>query len=385
MSDSRYRVYHFACAIDSRLGGVPQAVCLINETLSTSGIENSVFSYGNSKHSKKRSSSLVERYSNSGSNIKMDTGLISNQYGLGISNFPRVLFRAEQVDLVILHQVYNLSTILGYVVSRIKRVPFVVMPHGSLAAQIEKKSSLIKYFARMFILNRIFNNSYAFVFTSSNELEQFQDKDGHKSITIPFVVKNTQQRESSHYNAASNFVIFVGRFGAEKNLVCLVESWKQVVTFHPSLKLKLIGYRSIDEYNSLIKVIRRLELSNSISLHPWQSIEEITVTFSDAKLFVLPSLTENFGLIAAEAMAFGIPCVVTPNVPLSGLIRKFSAGVVTTGTSSGELSSGLIEILTRDLEEISKHSKELIREEFSEIKTIKLWVSLLQECRAVRG
>ena len=384
MSERPNRVYHFTCAIDTKLGGVPQAVCLINETLSASGVSNIVFSFGNSKRSKRRSSSLMNRYSTIASIVYTDTSIISNQYGLGILTTPEYFLRSGHGDLVILHQIYNVSTILGYIFAQLRGIPFVVMPHGSLAAQIEKDNSLIKYLAKKVIFNKIFDKSFAFIFTSSNESKQIQDLKGCRSITIPFVVKDIERNEISHYNSASNFVIFVGRFGAEKNLVSLIESWKKVVSFHPALKLKLIGYRNTGEDNLLAALIRRLDLSHCISIHPWQSIEQIEVTFSDAKLFVLPSLTENFGLIVAEALAFGIPCVVTPNVPLSGLIRKFEAGVVTSGTTSLELSSGLIEILSGDLADMSYHAKQLIREEFNNVEPTKLWLSLLHESRALR-
>jgi glycosyltransferase involved in cell wall biosynthesis len=53
--------------------------------------------------------------------------------------------------------------------------------------------------------------------------------------------------------------------------------------------------------------------------------------YENAAVFVLPSYSENFGNVVAEAMAMGCPVVVTPQVGLASLVRESGAGVVVDG------------------------------------------------------
>jgi len=59
-----------------------------------------------------------------------------------------------------------------------------------------------------------------------------------------------------------------------------------------------------------------------------------------AAAFVLPSYSENFALRSAEALAVGLPCLVSREVAISDEIEKAGAGIV-TGTTPKEIAAGL--------------------------------------------
>jgi len=57
--------------------------------------------------------------------------------------------------------------------------------------------------------------------------------------------------------------------------------------------------------------------------------EQKAALLARATLFALPSIEENFGISVAEAMLFGLPCVVSDGVALGYEIAEHDAGIVT--------------------------------------------------------
>ncbi len=119
---------------------------------------------------------------------------------------------------------------------------------------------------------------------------------------------------------------FIGRLHRKKQLEVLVE----VLVRRPSTRAVVAGPDEDGSGAKLDALAAARGVADRLERHAWVSAAERQALLSAAKLFVLPSFTENFGNAAAEALGAGVPVVVTDQCGVAELVAKFGAGVVTS-------------------------------------------------------
>jgi glycosyltransferase involved in cell wall biosynthesis len=142
-------------------------------------------------------------------------------------------------------------------------------------------------------------------------------------------------------------ILYLGRISPIKNLEQLVQAFGQadldrarLVLGGPMLEA---GYA-----RRLGALISDLDLANRVSLvGPLYGKAKLSA-LAAADLFVLPSLFESYGLAAAEAVAAGVPVLLTETCGLAMQIHERAGLAVPVGVS--ELSRGL-QILLEDVEQ----------------------------------
>jgi glycosyltransferase involved in cell wall biosynthesis len=112
-------------------------------------------------------------------------------------------------------------------------------------------------------------------------------------------------------------IIFVGRLIKEKHVNLLVRAFGILSSKQPQLRLLIIGEGP--EQDAITKIIQELSLEDRIFLRGFRvEHDEIIAQMKSAKVFVIPSTREGFGITALEALVCGIP-VVTVNHPANAI------------------------------------------------------------------
>ncbi len=102
------------------------------------------------------------------------------------------------------------------------------------------------------------------------------------------------------------YILCVARYSQEKNLITLIKAYRESKRFK-QWKLVLIG--DGPQYGELKEIIDRD--GEWIILAGWKSYEELPAWYQQAKLLVLPSTFEPWGLVVNEALAAGCPVIVS--------------------------------------------------------------------------
>lgn len=128
-------------------------------------------------------------------------------------------------------------------------------------------------------------------------------------------------------------IAFVGR-GADqrKNVRLLLEALPAIRAHVPGTTVRLIGEPPHGPFPEGVDIVG--------------TVESIPSHLRSASLLVLPSLQEGFGIVVAEALACGVPVVVTPCGGPEELVRASGGGVVLGGFSAEELAGTAVNLLS---------------------------------------
>jgi glycosyltransferase involved in cell wall biosynthesis len=113
-------------------------------------------------------------------------------------------------------------------------------------------------------------------------------------------------------------VLLVGNIGIQKGVHYLLEAWKDLKL--PNSELVLIG-RIEEEMEAVLKKYEGIFTTRGHLKH-----EELYLEYGQASVFILPSLQEGSALVSYEAMACGIPSIVTTNT--GSVIRDGEDGFI---------------------------------------------------------
>jgi glycosyltransferase involved in cell wall biosynthesis len=376
------RISHFCFSLDSSGGGVPEGLLSTVEQTTKYGIVNQVISVGNTKKQSEANSQRISNMISFGVEYRSTVAQFKNNYGLGsLIGLKRMMTSLSKPDLVVLHQVYTFSTLLGYIYAKKYGIPYAIEPHGSLTKYHESDSKLIKTLAKWILISKILREANAIIVTCERERDDlnlsFQAKAyqiGYGADWSQIANKATQRPTISSDNLR---IVFSGRFDKKKNLPLVIQAMPQILDKYPDLILDIAGSGNTNEVKKLQSLISSLKLENSIQFHGWIDKAKMRDLFAFAKLLVLPSENENFALVVAEALSAGVPCVVSKYVGTSDIVAKHHAGEIIKELTPTSVADGILKVLQGDETKYREAAFEAVQNSLDWSKIALQWKGLV--------
>lgn len=126
-------------------------------------------------------------------------------------------------------------------------------------------------------------------------------------INDPVQLAHVRER----HRLPENFVLFVGTIEPRKNLPILLRALRHLRDRYKSDAVLAIAGNRGWLYEQVDQVVTELNLADAVRFLGGVPNEELVYLYNAAKLFVLPSFYEGFGLPPLEAMACGTPVIVS--------------------------------------------------------------------------
>jgi glycosyltransferase involved in cell wall biosynthesis len=160
------------------------------------------------------------------------------------------------------------------------------------------------------------------------------------------VVNNSFWQENSSQPKSvelpEKYILTVGRQISIKNVQLLLKAYQEYQHRIKEYSMSLVIVGEGEENNKLKSYAEKEQLYN-IHFIPFQSQEILKIIYSKASVFVLPSLGEPWGLVVNEAMASGLPVLVSNRVGCaSTLVKVGENGFTFSPINVDELTSLLI-------------------------------------------
>ena len=155
--------------------------------------------------------------------------------------------------------------------------------------------------------------------------------------------------------------LFLGRLHPVKNVEALIDAWPAVRARHADAALRIIGEGSRTYQEKL-----RQRAGSGIEFTGFLSGADKSQALSNATILVLPSLHENFGMVVVEAIAAGLPVVVSEHVQLRDFIAANDLGIV-TGDSPDSIAQAISAAFSdADLQDrVARNGRRLVGETYN--------------------
>ncbi len=191
------------------------------------------------------------------------------------------------------------------------KIPIVIVSDSIIKTEKNRKRFFLKEIIKAFILK-----GYSSALVAGKESKLYLEELGFssKNIFSPWDVVDNKFFEEYKLNKNLNnnkYFLCVSRLLERKNLFSLIESFSNYQKLGGNWGLKIIGsgelYSKLVEYSEIIIDRSKFELIN------WLQIEDLVKYYKESSAFILPSYFDNWGLVINEAIASGLPCIVSKN------------------------------------------------------------------------
>ena len=236
-------------------------------------------------------------------------------------------------DLAVFHECYRPAYLGIAETLRKNNVPYIIIPHGELRSEAQKKKRLKKTAANLLLFNRFINHAAAIQCLSYSELNatRFGRKKfvGTNGVEMPTIKKEGFRKEGAVF-------LFIGRYEWRvKGLDLLFDAIKAEESFLRENRCRFIlhGPDWNGRFAAVNEMVRKKEIGDLVSLNLEILAEEKRAALLDADIFIQTSRHEGMPIGILEAMSYGLPCLVTTGTSLGGVISEAEAGWVAETTA----------------------------------------------------
>lgn len=276
------------------------------------------------------------------------------KYYFILNLFIYLIFNIRHYDIIHVHEAHWIAAI-------------VILPAKLFNRKVIVKESSSYDYMTLKMQNRFFFSltKKADIFIAiSKQIQIDLIKEGIEQKKIRYIPNGVELSKEIWNNINSKKVLFVGNLNQQphKGIDILIKAWSIVIKKFPDYELLIIGGGNDSKIN---KLINELNLKNTVKFLGKK--ENINYYYLNSLIFILPSRSEGLSNALLEAMAVGMPCIVTNISGNKDIIYDKINGLMVEPNDPLELSNAILSIINKPelLKLYGMNAYKLIKEKYS--------------------
>lgn len=276
----------------------------------------------------------------------------------------RLWTMVKWADVVHLTATYSFPTIPTLFICRMLNKPLVWSPRGALQAAHNWGSASKPTLKKMweYVCRVVMPKQYVLHVTSDAEMAASTARLGKaEAVAIPngVDVPNDVRRRKWMPDGTIR-LIYIGRLAPIKGIENLVRAFSQLNGVPTTLNIYGTGERKY--VDSLVELARLCRADGRLRFCGHVEGKAKTKAFLEADVCVVPSHSENFGMVVAESLAHGVPVIASKGTPWESLVEHRSGLWVANDPTT--LASAITHMRTCDLEGMGRNGRAWMKREF---------------------
>ncbi len=263
---------------------------------------------------------------------------------------PWLRQHGSNYDIIIIHGMWTFHSLCVARVARQLGLRYVVFLHGMLDPWFARRyplKHLKKWLYWPCAEYRTLRDAWLVLFTTAEELRLARESFWLYKVRERLVGYGIQSPQVSGPEARAAFLarfpslahtrnlVYLSRIHPKKGCDLLIQSFAKLASAHPELHLVMAGPADASYLAELTAICQKLGIEDRITFTGMLTGLLKWGAYDMADVFVLPSHQENFGIVVAEALAWGLPVLTTFQVNIWREIQEAGAGIIHVDTQAG--------------------------------------------------
>ncbi len=258
-------------------------------------------------------------------------------------SFIRTLWRASDAyDIFHIHLTWDPICWMSAFILVLKKKKIIWSPRGAIEEYlIESKNRFLKKIIYYFLLKPLYKKITAFHFTSEYEKQKFFEYTRIARLcAVIFNPININEYAPlvdisllEQWNLRNKkYFLYIGRINWKKGLEILVNAFALFLEKNNDWHLVIAGPDENNLREKLKQIAQQRKIDATIIFIDLVEGDEKLALLQSCRAFILPSHSENFGIAAIEALCAGVPLIISKNVGVAELVKKYKAGYIAEPT-----------------------------------------------------
>ena len=177
-------------------------------------------------------------------------------------------------------------------------------------------------------------------------------------------------------------LLFLGRIHQKKGCDLLIEAFARVAARDPALHLVIAGPDQEGWIKNLMALAKARGVKDRITWTGMLTGDMKWGAFHAAEVFILPSHSENFGIVVSEALACGVPVLISDKVNIWREIVQDGAGFAEPDTLDGTVTllKRWLGLSADELHQMRNRARACYKDRFEIQQAAKKLVSVIEQC-----